>query len=355
MKRSPLNLLATVAIVTAAAFTANFARASQATPPGRNGRIAFERLRPVGPPLWGELFVMNSDGSDVQKVTHPPNGTEDTDPDWSPDGSRIVFARAPSKGAHSLWTVAADGTHLRRISPPCPPGRGIPKCRADDGWPVWSPDGKHIAFQRLAGALRPKGSTVNNAKRIYKDELVVTDPNGRHARTLLWFGPWKGDPQALAWSPNGKRLVFLEKSDNGGKCICRTLYIINANGRGLHRLTPRSIRPGDRPDWSPDGSTILFRTHPGEDPSGYGANLYTIHTDGTGLRQLTHFPSYDRTGMGSYSPDGKSIVFGTSAGAVGGGVPDIVVMNADGTNIRPITRTTNFEAWADWGPAPTTR
>lgn len=340
-------------IVAAAVFAGALATRTQATAPSKNGRIAFERLRNVGPPFWGELFVMNPDGSGVHKITHPPNGTEDTHPDWSPDGSRIVFARAPSKGAVSIWSVAADGTHLRRISPPCPPGGGIPKCPADDGWPVWSPDGKHIAFQRFSGALRPKGSTVNNAKRIYKAELVVTDANGRHARTLLWFGPWKGDPQAPAWSPDGKQLVFLEKSDNGGHCICRTLYIINSNGTGLHRLTPRSIRPGDRPDWSPDGSTILFRTHPTEEPSGYGANLYTIHPDGTGLRQLTHFPSYDRVDMGSYSPDGKSIVFETSDGAVGGAKPDIFVMNADGTNMRPITRMTNFETEADWGPAPT--
>jgi Tol biopolymer transport system component len=74
--------------------------------------------------------------------------------------------------------------------------------------------------------------------------------------------------------------------------------------------------------------------------------------DGVGLYQLTQFPANDRTGMGSYSPDGKSIVFATSAGAVGESKPDIFVTNADGTNMRPITRTTNFEAGADWGPAP---
>ena len=82
-----------VLFATAAAVLAGvLAALAQATAPGTNGRIAFERLRPVGPPPWGELFVMNSDGSDVQKITHPPNGTEDTNPDWSPDGSRIVFA-----------------------------------------------------------------------------------------------------------------------------------------------------------------------------------------------------------------------------------------------------------------------
>jgi TolB protein len=350
MTRVGVVLVAAATIVATAVTTS-----SQATAPGENGRIVFERLRFQNSPLWGELFVMNPDGSGVRRITRPPNGTEDTNPDWSPDGKRIVFARAPSEGAHSLWTVSADGTRPRRLTPPCPRGRGIPSCAADDGWPVWSPDGRHIAFQRLAGALRPKGSTVNTARAIYKDELVVTDTNGGHARTLVWLGPWRGEPQSPAWSPDGKRLVFIGKymtsRTNGSGCECRSLYVVNADGSGLHRILAPGLRPGGRPDWSPDGRTILFRTHPGTDPSGYGANLYTIRPDGSGVRQLTRFPSSVRVLDGSYSPDGTSIVFATSDGAVGGQLPDVYVMNADGTNVRTLTRTRNFETGADWGPA----
>jgi TolB protein len=331
-----------------------------ATAPGTNGRIAFERLRFQNSPLWGELFVMNADGTGIRKITHPQNGTEDTNPDWSPEGSRIAFVRQPPRGAYSIWVVSPDGTELHRLSPPCPRGGGIPACAADDGGPLaWSPDGQHLAFQRLSGPLRPKGATVSTAKEIYKDQLVVTDADGSHPRTLVWLGPWRGDPQVPAWSPDGKRLVFLGKymasTTNGTGCICRALYIVNVDGTGLRRLTPRSIRPGDKMDWSPDGRTILFRTHPGEGlnaASGFGANLYTIHPDGTGLHQLTHFPSYDRVAMGSYSPDGRAIVFETSAGAVGPGLTDIFEMNADGSHVRQITKTRNFEAAADWGSAP---
>ena len=249
--------------------------------------------------------------------------------------------------------MRADGTGLRRLTPYCRSGRGIPKCRADDGWPAWSPDGKHIAFQRLAGRLRPKGATVDTAKRIYRDELVVTNARGRHLRVLVRFGPWRGDPQIPAWSPDGKRLVFLEKSDNGGHCVCRALYIVKANGSGLRRLNAPLDRTRRQARRSPDGTTILFRTHPGEDldgVSGLGANLYTIHPDGSGLRQLTHFSTPVRVLPGSYSPDGKFIVFETSSGAVGGVAPDVFVMNVDGTGLHQITHTPNFETQADWGP-----
>jgi Tol biopolymer transport system component len=53
---------------------------------------------------------------------------------------------------------------------------------------------------------------------------------------------------------------------------------------------------------------------------------------------------------GSFSPDGRSIVFATSAGAVGSpSAPDVFVMAADGTNIRPVTRTSNWDGLPDWG------
>jgi TolB protein len=258
-------------------------------------------------------------------------------------------------GASSVWTIGADGRGSRRVSPPCPPGAGIPACPADDGWPVWSPDGKHLVIQRLAGALRPAGATVNTATAIYKDELIVTDSDGGHARTIVWLGPWRGDPQSPAWSPDGKRIVFIGKfmtsKTNGSGCECRSLWVVDADGSHRHQILPPGLRPGGRPDWSPDGKRILFRTHPGNDPSGYGANLYTIRPDGSGLHKLTSYSASDRVLDGSYSPNGEQIVFATSHGAVGGSHPDLFVMSADGTHVRQLTRTANFESEADWGTA----
>ena len=330
------------------------AAAAHGTPPGANGRIVFERLRYQNEPLWGELFTANPDGTGARRLTHPMNGTEDANADWSPDGRRIAFERKPLDGAHSIWTIAADGSAPRRLTPACPAGAGIPRCAADDGWPAWSPDGRHIAFQRLTGPLRPQGASVEEAKAIYKDALVIADANGRHARTLVWLGPWRGDPQAPVWSPDGKRLVFVGKfmtsATNGTGCECNALYVVGGDGKGLRRITPPGVRPGGRPDWSPDGTTILFRTHPGNDPSGLGANLYTVHPDGTGLHRLTSFLPFERTGEATYSPDGTEIVLTTSHGATGVVLPDVFVMNADGTDMRAVTGTRNFEAAPDWGP-----
>jgi TolB protein len=327
-----------------------FAASAYGTAPGTNGRLVFTRLRFQNAPLWGELYTATPDGSDTRRLTHPPNGTQDIHPDWSPDGSRVVFERALEEGAHAIWTVAADGTGLRRLTPACAPRADIPKCAADDGTPAWAPDGRHIAFQRAAGALRQKGGTTS----VYKLSLVVADTSGRHVRTLVWLGPWRGDVHSPSWSPDGKQLVFIGEhmtsKTNGTGCACPGLYVVNADGSGLRRITQASLHIGLRPDWSPDGKTILFATEPTDD-TGLDSNLYTIHPDGTAPRKLTHFTAAERLSGASYSPDGTSIVVATSHGAVGVGWPDVYVMSADGTGLQPVTRTRNFDDAPDWGPS----
>jgi Tol biopolymer transport system component len=102
------------------------APAAQGTPPGRNGSIVYLRLERQDNPLWGGLWVTRPDGSGTHRLTHPPNGTVDGTPDWSPDGRRLVFlgkhmtSRTNGTGCEcrSLWVVDADGAHLHRIRAP---------------------------------------------------------------------------------------------------------------------------------------------------------------------------------------------------------------------------------------------
>jgi len=73
-------------------------------------------------------------------------------------------------------------------------------------------------------------------------------------------------------------------------------------------------------------------------------DLYTVNFDGTGMKRLTDTPGYDAEG--SYSSDGKSIVFTSSRD----GDPDIYVMNADGTNVRQITNASGYDGGPFFSP-----
>jgi Tol biopolymer transport system component len=311
-------LIMTVSV--AAVYAGVVATLSHATAPGTNGRIAFQRYRLHDAPLQAEIFTVNSDGSGERKVTHVAAGAVDGEPDWAPDGSRIVFQRCGRLPCH-IWSVRPDGSGLKRLSSSCPRGSAPPKC-VDDSSPVYSPDGRHIAFVRYRS---PKSNG-----------LVVADANLRHAHPV---GPgWEP-----GWSPDGKQLVFAWKPGNRS-----AIYVANADGSGRHRVTPFRLRAGDHPDWSPDGTRILFNTGRTD-----RWNLFTVRSDGTGLRQLTHFQGVTKVVNGSYSPDGESIVFSTVVGAVnpsGASLDDVFVMSADGTDIRPVTRARNWDGSPDWGP-----
>ena len=289
---------------------------SHATAPGTNGRIAFQRYRLHDAPYQAEIFTVNSDGSGERKVTRVARGLHDDFPDWAPDGSRIVFQRCGGPRCQ-IWSVLPDGRGLKRLSPSCPHRPGRLKC-ADNSEPVYSPDGRHIAFSA-------------------DEVLMVADANLRHAHPVgRGFEP--------GWSPDGKRLAFVWKPGNRS-----AVFVENVDGTGRHRITPFRLRAGDHPDWSPDGTRILFSTA----RHGRG-NLFTVRPEGTGLRQLTHFRGLTNVENGSFSPDGESIVFATVVGAVnppGATLDDVFVMSADGTDIRPVTRARNWDGSPDWGPS----
>jgi len=95
---------------------------------------------------------------------------------------------------------------------------------------------------------------------------------------------------------------------------------------------------------------------------GVSANLATIHPDGTHLTELTHFTGRRQNAYaGSFSPDGKQIVFrleqGVSCrptdGFVSGCRGALAVVDQNGHNLRLLTRLSEARPrWSDWGPQP---
>jgi Tol biopolymer transport system component len=121
------------------------------------------------------------------------------------------------------------------------------------------------------------------------------------------------------------------------------LFVIGADGKGLHKVTPGLARVGEGDaDWSPDGSRIVFdRTFECADPLTLCMAIWVVSGDASGERRLT--PQKPGTGALSptWSPDGRRIAYVEYVDR--SDASDLWVMNADGSGKRRLTHLGNAE------------
>lgn len=142
-----------------------------------NGKIAF--LGGFGD-VDGSLDVINPDGSGLRRLIRFSQGAGN--PVWSPDGRRIAFFRSvghPGGSTGELWVMSANGSHPRRVYT-----QSMYFSEPANG-PVWSPDGTHIVFD----SNRP----TKDIQTFYG--ISVIDANGGHLHVLVSSG------EEPAWRP----------------------------------------------------------------------------------------------------------------------------------------------------------
>ena len=132
-------------------------------------RRAEDRLRqPGNGDTDEEIYVMNADGSGRRcenELTH--NAVRDSDPVWSPDGRRIAFV-----SNWQVYVMNADGSGKRRLT----------RNGGQNVAPAWSPDGQTIAFERRLG--RAKYGPCNGCGRASSFEVYVMNADGTMPRRL---------------------------------------------------------------------------------------------------------------------------------------------------------------------------
>src|SRR5919206_365500 len=177
-----------------------------------------------------------------------------------------------------------------------------------------------IAFRRYLGPDRTKGAIF----------IAAPDGSGERQLTTPPAGASDDFPDV---APDAGFVAFQRCATTCG------VFVVGADGRHRHRITPYRIKAGDGPDWSPDGSRILFRSPETEDF--LRSNIWTIHPDGTGLRQVTHAGPGTKVYSASFSPDGTAITLGMTGV---GGQADVYTMHTDGTALAPVTRSTRWDS-----------
>lgn len=269
---------------------------------GTDGLIAFVSTRDGN----SEIYVMNADGSGQRNLTNDP--AEDLAPVWSPDGRRLAFLRLSSSGSH-LFTVYPNGSGLTLVAQS--PGAGFVS---------WSPNGERLILAQLS---RQGSSWVTHWLQVRAD--------GSGAITAL-FENLPSDCSQVRSSPDSAHFVALCHSEGRD-----TLWLVTEDG-SITQAIAQGVRDFD---WAPDGRRLAFLT------DDWTLAVFDLALgEWMPLRRLEdvrrHYISELR-----WSPDGTRLVF--SAGVFG--ASDIYLLWADGSGLVRLTRDgfNNSPAWSPDG------
>lgn len=204
-----------------------------------------------------------------------------SDAAFSPDGTRVAFRRQGyAAGNSGIFVKTIGSQQLSQLTN-----------NPADCCPVWSPNGKAIAFSRFTDKEHEIYSVAAGGAGLYK--LYTTSAGPKHGE--------------LDWSPDGHSIVFVGGSAQGTSSI----FLLSKDDLTARRITePGSLDRDWGPAFSPDGQTLAFvRTR----ESGLPENILVMPAAGGESRAVTTFYN-GILGPPAWASDGQSLVFATGAG-----------------------------------------
>ncbi|HEV8593495.1 MAG TPA: hypothetical protein VGQ55_15425 [Pyrinomonadaceae bacterium] len=255
-------------------------------------------------------FAVGTSGQTVGGMFHQ-------DVSWAPNGKYLAFC-----GMHGfdpqthvfkadIYVVGVDGSGLARIS-------GEEK---NDFYSSWGRN--RIAFGTEVPGT--KDSDIYSARSDGSDLRQITRNAKKNA--------------APSFSKDGKKIAFVSTRDSDKYQI----YVMNADGTNVKRLTMDPVIGYFNPQWSPDGKRIVYYAEKGDGKD----QIWTMSSDGSDQRLLTNNIGHNI--FPAWSPDGKRIIFSSSKRDTmpGGSYVDgsyLYTMNADGSDIKKIGDLQSFFA-----------
>ena len=265
------------------------------------------------------LHIIDADGGNLRRLTGPaPGFTHLGSPEWSADGSTIVFdmSRGPVATSH-IAAIPTDGGQLRDLGPGCmpsfsrdgrqivfsQPGEGVMTMNSDGserrvldpaGWGAqWSPDGKYIAYAKSGNI------TVLDVKSRAQRPLLTGDASTRYSY-VYWNLGWSHDSRWIAF--RGRKRAAEEDEIAIARIGSDDQFQVLHSGAG-------NIHPDFT--WSPDNRRVLFALHT---PALQASRLFWIDRTAPGPPQLLDGqPSDLQILNGAWSLDGRHIAFSSES------------------------------------------
>jgi TolB protein len=258
-----------------------------------SGEIAFESNQTGN---W-EIFLLDLRTGAARNLTKHP--ADDLSPAWSPDGSKLVFSSDRNgDNQPELYVMEADGSKVQRVS------------TSSNGYrnAGWSPDGGALVVSLGFGQMYVMNSDGSDERWLAYGFSPSFSPDGRW---VLYSADTRTNPNSdvflydtaqrqitnltanpandwgAVWSPDGTRIAFV--SSRAGRS---RIYTMNLDGKDVRSITTQGANDLS-PGWSPDGWQIVYTS--GENGN---TQLYVIDADGsnphpiTGIKGDNHAPAW---------------------------------------------------------------